>query len=355
MLENESVAAARRIPLDLDDGAGAEYTGAPPTGAEVLISIYGSAWQTAGGSVVKLRDGDFYYEATQAETRGRGFRLLRVAATGLGTAIFEWYVGARRSADANAEARRIPIMLELSGTPVTGVVLTGAEVEMSINGAAFATGAGTAAEIGYGAYYYEPTAAEMARGHTMLNVNDAAADEYKYELIVDQAYLPTLDNVTTPEAIRDRIIAVIAALDPTSLTSDRFRAHRNETGDFVTACETQPTGAFRRYQVIETGGDGPPETSSGVEEERSVTFRVTVAYPKTARYGADQALDRADVMREDQFKIEKAIGMHGKANFTPPYPDATWLMDGSGADREESEACDYLVITQRMIYVLSLA
>lgn len=353
MLENESVAAARRIPLDLDDGAGGEYTGAAPSGSEVLISISGAAWQTAAGTCVKVRDGDYYYQATQAETVGRGFRLLRLAKTGMGTAIFEFHCGNRRSNDSNAVARRIPIVLETSlGVPVTGLTLSGSEIEISVNGAAFATGGGTAAEIGYGAYYYEPTMAEHTRGHSVLGINDAGAVEYRFELVVDQEHLPTLaGTTTTAEDIRDRIITVIESLTATSLAGDRFRVYRNEGAGFVDWCETKPGSAFRRFQVIETGSDQPPESSSAIEEERTATLQITIAYPRNARAGADQGLDRHDIMREDQRTIERAIGMHGAANFTSPYPSACWL-DGS-TDREEGEACDYLIITQRMSFVLT--
>lgn len=155
---------------------------------------------------------------------------------------------------------------------------------------------------------------------------------------------------TTPEAIRARIATVIAALTPTSHVSDKFREHRNEDVDFIEDSETKPASAFRRFQVIETGDDEPPETSSGTDEERTATYRVTVAYPRDARAGDGHATARHRLMREDQRLIERAIGMHGKPNFTPPNPDATWLNDGSSTDRQEGQACDYLVITQRMLF-----
>lgn len=161
---------------------------------------------------------------------------------------------------------------------------------------------------------------------------------------------------TTPAAIRDRFITVIEALTPTSLSADKFRGYRNEgNAEFMEWAEAKPASAFRRVQVIETGDDGPPETSSGIEEERTVTFTVTVAYPHTHRYGDDAGLDRHDVMREDQRKIERAVGMHGASNFAGAYPNATWLADGSGADRVAGEACDYLQLTIRMVYVLDVS
>lgn len=354
MNDGENTAAARRVPLALYDTAGDEYTGAAPSGTEVKISIAGSAWATANGTVTKLRDGDYYYEATAAESRGRGFRMLRLAATGLETTVVDWYVGVRRKNDPSAEARRIPIYLtDSNGDAVTGLTLSGAEIEMSLAGSAYATGTGTAGEIGLGAYYYEPTVAEYnVRGSCVLNVNDASADEYKYEYELGQENSPAPTG-TTAEDIRARMAAVITSLTPASLSGNPFRESRYESGDEFTAdCEGQPAGAFRRFHVIESGGEEPPETSSGIEHEVENTFTVTVAYPKDGRAGSGQTTRRYEVMREDQRIIETAVGMLGKANFTSPYPDATWV--GGGSDRSSGESCDYMVLTFRMIYVVIL-
>ena len=151
------------------------------------------------------------------------------------------------------------------------------------------------------------------------------------------------------------MLTVIDALTPTSLAANRFRRHRNEgRGDLIPHCETHPTGSLRRFQVRDDGSDSPPATSSGVEEEHEITLVVTVAYPLDYRYGGDLALDRDDVMREDERKILYAVGMHGRANFTPSaYPDATWL--GHDVSREIGEACAYLVISIRMAIILSLS
>ena len=159
---------------------------------------------------------------------------------------------------------------------------------------------------------------------------------------------------TTNALVRDRMLTVIEELVPTSDTQVRFERHQNDgRGDFIEWAESQPAAAYRRFQVRTTGSLEPPETSSGVEEERQITFTITVAYPLDHRYGGDLALDRDDIMDEDERRIENAIGMHGRANFTPPtYPDATWL--GGGVDREEAAACGFLVITQRMAIIRSL-
>lgn len=156
---------------------------------------------------------------------------------------------------------------------------------------------------------------------------------------------------TTPAAIRDRAITVIEALTPGSLSNDKFRRYRNEgDGDFRAWAEANPSGCLRRFQVRTTGATETPPVSNFDHEEHQVTLGVTVAYPQTARFGADQALDRDDVIDQDAFQIDKAIGMQGGANFTPATSaDACWI-SGSPAEIERGETVDFLVLVFVYIY-----
>lgn len=82
--------------------------------------------------------------------------------------------------ESDASLRQIPIYLEdSSGSPVTGATLTGAELKVSLSGAAFVNGGGTATEVGGGYYYYTATQAEtLTDSFIMLRVADAAAKVY---------------------------------------------------------------------------------------------------------------------------------------------------------------------------------
>lgn len=155
---------------------------------------------------------------------------------------------------------------------------------------------------------------------------------------------PQLSNATTKEAIRDHIIALITAIDPDVMSGDRFRAYRNERGaKFVEAMEAAPAGALRRFQVRDTGQDEPPAVSSVDHERQLVTFQIQISYPQTGRYGADQALDRDDVMESDRKQLEQTVGLYGQANFVTPNPDAGWR--DCTVDRVEGDAVDFLVVT----------
>jgi hypothetical protein len=67
--------------------------------------------------------------------------------------------------EAVAARRRIPFFLASSVdgfTPVTGTVFAAADIQISQDGAAEASSAGTVTELGGGLYYYEATAGELA-------------------------------------------------------------------------------------------------------------------------------------------------------------------------------------------------
>lgn len=161
-------------------------------------------------------------------------------------------------------------------------------------------------------------------------------------------------STATEERIRDRIITVIAALTPEKLAADRFIAYRNEgAGDFTDWAEANPAAAFRRFSVRDTGNFDTPRVSNLDVEAREVELQIVVAYPQSHRAGIANALDRDDLMLSDALKIERAVGMAGRANFVDPYPNAAWL---SGSIRRLSmpeSGVDFMLIQQRMVFYRS--
>lgn len=152
---------------------------------------------------------------------------------------------------------------------------------------------------------------------------------------------------TTESLIRDRVADVIAALVPSILNLDRFVVFRNEgAGIFSDWCENSPTAAFRRFNVRTVGDTAPPVVSNTDLEQVSVNLLIAVAYPHNHRAGNGNAISRDQIMAVDRLQIERSIGMTGRANFTPPFPDACWL--ASTVQRAEGLACDYIVINQTM-------
>lgn len=83
--------------------------------------------------------------------------------------------------ESTAELRRVPIHLvdATDGeTPETGLTLSGADVQVSVNGASYANGTGSVTEIGSGDYYYEFHADEVASsGALLLKVEESGTSK----------------------------------------------------------------------------------------------------------------------------------------------------------------------------------
>lgn len=117
---------------------------------------------------------------------------------------------------------------------------------------------------------------------------------------------------TTAAAIRDKMLDTVDALVPRVLSSDRFKRHREEGGDFRAWAVANPTAALRRVSIMDTGLVEPPlVTNTDYEHVRRV-FEVVVAYPrKSARYGRDAARDLHDALELDGDQLDAAIGTTG--------------------------------------------
>ena len=159
--------------------------------------------------------------------------------------------------------------------------------------------------------------------------------------------------LSTAEAIRDRNLDIIEAVDPVSLTSTRFRRYRNEgKGDFRTVMESQPAASLRRFQARNIGNDEPPAVSNMSFEERRLSLEIVIAYPQDHHAGPANALDRDDMIEQDWVEIDTNIGITGRGNFGSTY-DCTPI--GCTKEIERGEVCDFLVIRAEFIYQRALS
>ncbi len=118
--------------------------------------------------------------------------------------------------ESTASARRIPIRMRSSSTGVytASLTLTGAEVQISVNGAAFTNAAGTASEVGgagngSGSYYYEATSGEVATlGYFEMKIAKTGYEPWNWIETVEPAIAATIATIGTntsdiPAAILD--------------------------------------------------------------------------------------------------------------------------------------------------------
>lgn len=158
------------------------------------------------------------------------------------------------------------------------------------------------------------------------------------------------DGTATLETIRDRMIALIVDLTPTSLAADKFRVGRDELkADFPAQMEAAPQASLRRFTVRTRSASDDPLTSSVDVTMQEAEATIIVAYPQTHRYGPGAGRDRFDIMDEDWRKINRAIGPIGRGNFSSTN-DCTPLK--SRHEFELGTAVDFLVITIELTYHL---
>jgi hypothetical protein len=383
--QNEATAARRRwffACVDDTDGKTPE-TGLSFSGAELQISKNGAAFASFGGSATELSDGLYYYEATAAELDTLGLLVFKVEKSGvrLSTSqpacVVEWdpyavsmgWPTVLEQSSATAAQRRFEFVCvdDTDGyTSEPGLAFSAGELQISKNGAALANTAGTVTDRGDGVYVYEATADELdtlgalalkvEKSGVRLALYQAAQVGVTFAQVDDGISYPVLANATTASEIRDRIYAVIEGLVPDMLGGDLFRRYRNELdADFRAWCTANAAGAFRRFQVRDTGRRELPDNSETGYEFHVVTFEILVAYPQTHRYGSDNAMDRDDVAYDDARLINAAVGWAAKPNFTfsagpPAIPDATPL-GAFERDRQSVRGVDLLVVEARFRYI----
>lgn len=120
---------------------------------------------------------------------------------------------------------------------------------------------------------------------------------------------------TTLTAIIDEQIALIQALTPASLASDRFRVALDEM-DLEDWADAEPQAAFRRFTIEDVTSYEVPEVSAADVTFEPCDVELTIAYPNDYRYGKANRRARASVMREDRSQIDYAIGMWGTDNMS---------------------------------------
>jgi hypothetical protein len=153
----------------------------------------------------------------------------------------------------------------------------------------------------------------------------------------------------TIATIRDRMAVLVTAIVPVVLAGNRLVQSRDEA-DFRTWCETNADAALRRFHIEGRVG-APPEFSMVDLTLEHATFKLTLAYPKTNRYGAEAGRDRDDAIDSDWRQINVAIGIYGRGNFS----GANDCVPLASRQRIESGvACDFLVVEIDVDYWLDV-
>lgn len=117
---------------------------------------------------------------------------------------------------------------------------------------------------------------------------------------------------TTPGAIRDVLIALVAAATPDRY-AERFRAHVEDAthaDDFAAWAEANAAACLRRFSIMFRHDVTIPDVCDGVTGERvRQTFDFQIAWPVANRYYDLKGL--ADTIAMDMRKVRGTIGYAG--------------------------------------------
>jgi hypothetical protein len=139
---------------------------APPVGS-VRVSVNGAAFVNAAGSLVHMGAGSYYYQADTTEVASAGFLSVEYKRTGYKTE-HDWAQVGRLflAGETNPALLRLPLTIYDLGSPpglATGAtVTTASDLQVSINGNAYANSTGSLHEVGDGLYYYQAVAGDVA-------------------------------------------------------------------------------------------------------------------------------------------------------------------------------------------------
>ncbi len=157
------------LTIFIDDGSALATTAAVAPPAHALqVSINGAAFVDAGGTLVHLGDGSYYYEATAGEVATAGFLAFKYQATGFRTEI-DWTQVGRPFllGETSPTLLRLPLTIfDLASPPAlaTGATAGVGDLKISVNGAAYVNASGSLVQVGSGLYYYQATTADAAAG-----------------------------------------------------------------------------------------------------------------------------------------------------------------------------------------------
>lgn len=127
MIQNESVAAARRILVYLVDASEAAVASLTFSGAEVQISKAGGAWANFAGTMAEIGGtglgvGAYYYQATAAEVDTLGKLGIKIVKTGVRSFVYSEDVVVSTATEATTIAASVMASVVETGYTLTNTL-----------------------------------------------------------------------------------------------------------------------------------------------------------------------------------------------------------------------------------------
>ena len=197
--------------------------------------------------------------------------------------------------ESTAALRRVPILLTDAATGTTaqtGVAITNIYPSVNINGGAFAGGAGTVAEAGYGQYYYQFDATEVATlGLAGIHVTAVGCRDYDAiaQVAAFNVYSASGVGITAADVWNYDISGVVGAGLAGSQLNVAASGGGTTTGDIATAVwdyagATVPATVKETLETASTQA-GNAAGNTGTSQIRDAVWDTDVSYLTSPQAG----------------------------------------------------------------------
>jgi len=197
--------------------------------------------------------------------------------------------------ESTAALRRVPILLTDAATGTTaqtGVAITNIYPSVNINGGAFAGGAGTVAEAGYGQYYYQFDATEVATlGLAGIHVTAVGCRDYDAicQVAAFNVYSASGVGITAADVWNYDISGVVGAGLAGSQLNVAAAGGGSTTGDIATAVwdyagATVPATVKETLETASTQASNAA-SNTGTSQIRDAVWDTDVSYLTSPQAG----------------------------------------------------------------------
>lgn len=122
-------------------------------------------------------------------------------------------------------------------------------------------------------------------------------------------------STTTFASIRDQQVITIRAITPTRRAAKKFELYPGEA-EFSQWCELNPQACFRIFEISSPLDAIRPLVSNTDIVDTEQSMNVEIGYPLDyGEVGANNQRELEDLIDEDKWRVDQAIGLHGSPNY----------------------------------------
>ncbi len=222
MILSQTDPTLRRVSFTVLDADGNPLSGLGSSwsAGELQTSANGAGLVNASGSVREIGGGAYYYQASLGDASNPGSLIVYAAKTGQRVTVADEAVNAlgysfTRLGETDATQRRVFFVIyDPSSVPTSGLSFSGAEVQVSYDGAPMVTAPGAVTAVGSGVYYYGGTMGDVGiAGDLLLRINKVGYQAVIIRRLVLGTGVPIVSIPQVTQSPPPLDVSIIAGFD----------------------------------------------------------------------------------------------------------------------------------------------